>query len=131
VNFTAPSSDLPDFWAIHTDVFGNDTTVWASLQIAKQWSKHMSLTISPAQRHHINTIRKQQNTKVGIIVGVKDSHRLHAIRTRSILFGGNIDIEIMRARGLVLDLDRSAIGELSRAIEFFARDDGEVDGRWW
>jgi len=119
----ANDSPLPSIKTMSTDQFGNENKVWISLLIAKQFTNKASLHIGPNQRKHMLELRARGD-KVGLVVGVRDTHQLYAVRLTPAIFGGEINFSREADSGRAIALDRNVRCELSRAIEFIARDDG-------
>ena len=121
-NWSAKDSPLPDFWLNHTDQFGNESIVWAHLMVGRSYTHKTSLVIKPPQRHAITDLRSRGN-KLGIIVGIKDTPKLFAVRIRPDIFSGEFSVSKYSANNLAIELDHSDTGALENAIEYFARDD--------
>lgn len=121
-NWSAKDSSLPDFWLNHTDSFGNENIVWAHLMLGRSYIHKTSLNIRPQQRHAITDLRSRGN-KLGIILGIKDTPRIYAVRIRPDIFSGDVSLEKYVEAGLAIALHHADARALSTAIEFFARDD--------
>ena len=121
-NWSAKDSALPDFWLNHTDTFGNENIVWAHLMLGRAYVYKTSLNIRPQQRHAIVDLRSRGN-KLGIIVGIKDTPMVYAVRIRPDIFSGEFSLDKYTEKNLAIALDHTDARALSIAIEFFARDD--------
>jgi len=125
---------LPDMQTIHRPPYSNmPYPVWVELKCAtpRSISKHNTTSpeffaktkIRPNQKKQLKRIVNSQTEKAGLLVAIKDTDTIYALRVRPETLSGDYDFEELIINRIALKIDTSSNSSLQDALSFFALDE--------
>lgn len=125
---------LPDMQTGHLPPYSNMAyPVWVELKCAtpRSISKHNTSSpeffaqtkIRPNQKKQLKRIVNSQTEKAGLLVAIKNTDIVYALRIRPEALSGDYDFDTLAKDKIALKIDTSSNSSLQNALSFFALDE--------
>jgi len=125
---------LPDMQTVHRPPYSNmPYPVWVELKCAtpRSISKQNPLSsdffaqtkIRPNQKKQLKRIVNSQTEKAGLLVAIKDTDTLYALRVRPETLSGDYDFEELRWESFAMKINAGSPTSLQDALSFFVADE--------
>lgn len=125
---------LPDMQTGHLPAYSNMAyPVWVELKCAtpRSISKHNTPSpeffaktkIRPNQKKQLKRIVNSQTEKAGLLVAIKNTDIVYALRVRPETLSGDYDFDTLTKYNIALKIDTSSNLSLQDALSFFVADE--------